>query len=137
MIFKKLGAVNGCLYFSSINLNISPFVFFSQRMAKVFQCLREYIKKNQPMNLETYIMVFRVSYKDLDDFLYWKSIENVYFQIRKSIENAFPLMRNPLKILFQNWKSIENFIQKWEIHWKFCSKIGNPMKFKYPKQEIH
>ena len=51
--------------------------------------------------------VIRVSYKDFDDFLHWKSIENVYFQIRKSIENAFPLMRNPLKILLQNWKSIE------------------------------
>ena len=58
----------------------------------------------------------RVSYKDFEDFLHWKSIENVYFLIRKSIENAFPLMRNPLKILFQNWKSIENFIQILEIH---------------------
>ena len=53
-----------------------------------------------------FMLFHRVSYKDFEDFLHWKSIENVYFQIRKSIENALPLisqwtvgMRSPFWVL--------------------------------------
>ena len=63
------------------------------------------------------------------------------------LKTSISKLGNPLKILFQNWKSIENFIQKLEIHWnsnilnrKFIkiqiSKNRNPLKIDYSKHKI-
>ena len=58
-------------------------------------------------NFAWYLLLTSDSFKDFDNFLYWKSIENFYFHNRKSIKNVLPLVRSPLKMLFQNWKPIE------------------------------